>query len=332
MKPNVTICIPAYRSASFINRTLDCARAQTYRAIRIVVSVDLCDDGTVEICRRHAREDERITLLIQNDRLGWSGNANAALDSVDTEFGCLYFHDDIIEPTYVARLLNALAARSDAASAHCDLVEFGLVEEVKPAHTYDGAPMRRLIDFMMTQRGTTLRSMLRMNGAAGKVRFPRVHGDNHWAAYVFHLRLLAAGAAMAVHEPLYRRWQREGSMTRSAGWQPDDLNAMLLGQRQAAELCLKVIDEVARSAEELDAGRYCFYLFQSLFTRRQQRRMQDFALLEDADILLSSPADFATRFPEMFDPEVVEWVTGAERQLVMLERKLNQARQASRSA
>lgn len=329
MNPNVTICIPAYRAATFIDRTLVCARAQTHLAIRIVVSVDLCDDDTVEICRRHASGDERITLLVQNHRLGWSGNANAALNSVNTEFGCLYFHDDIIEPTYVERLLNALSTRPDAASAHCDLIEFGLVEEVKPAHSYDGAPMRRLIDFMMTQRGTTLRSMLRMNGEAGKVRFPQVHGDNHWAAYVFHLRLLAAGAAMAVHEPLYRRWQREGSMTRSAGWQPDDLNAMLLGQRQAAELCLKVIDEVARSAEELDAGRYCFHLFQSLFARRQQLRMKNFAILDDVDTPNVSPADFATRFSAVFDPEAVEWVASSERQLASLERKLNQARQTS---
>ena len=37
----VSVCIPAWRAAEFIDRTLRCARAQTHDALRIVVSIDL---------------------------------------------------------------------------------------------------------------------------------------------------------------------------------------------------------------------------------------------------------------------------------------------------
>ena len=50
--PDVTICIPAWQAADFIERTLRCARSQTYEDIHILVSVDQCEDATVEICNR----------------------------------------------------------------------------------------------------------------------------------------------------------------------------------------------------------------------------------------------------------------------------------------
>lgn len=319
MTSTVTICIPTYQSETFIARTLACARAQTHRDIRIVVSVDRSTDRTVDVCRDLAREDSRIRLLVQEDRLGWSRNANAALDCIDTEYGFLYFHDDIIEPTYVERLLAALHAAPEAASAHCDLVEFGLAEQVRPAHSYDGTPLRRLIDFMMTRRGTTLRSLIRWRDAARAIRFPQIHGDNHWAANVFHLRLLAAGPAVAVHEPLYRRWQREGSLTRSSGWQPADLEAALRGQREAATLCLEIIEAAAITAEERLTGLYCLRLFHLLDTRHQQLRMNDFQPVDGADIAAPLATEAARLVPAVLDPEALAWVTDVTAQLAQLD-------------
>ncbi len=101
MSGDVTICIPTWQAASFIDRTLSCARAQTYPLLRIVVSVDRCDDGTLALCQAHAKNDSRLEVIVQADRLGWSGNANAALDRARSEFFCLYFHDDVITPDYV---------------------------------------------------------------------------------------------------------------------------------------------------------------------------------------------------------------------------------------
>ena len=120
MNPLVSVCIPAYQAESFIDRTLDCARSQTHENLQIIVSVDASDDATVDRCRSHALGDNRVTVIEQVSRLGWSQNVNAALEAVRGEYFFVYFHDDLIEPTYVERLLRALEARPDAATAHCD--------------------------------------------------------------------------------------------------------------------------------------------------------------------------------------------------------------------
>lgn len=318
MTPDVSICIPTYRSAAFIARTLDCARAQTHEAVRIVVSVDPAGDDTAAVCARHAEADRRIDLVVQERRLGWSANANAALDRAGTEYAFIYFHDDIIEPTYVERLVGALGARPDAVSAHCDLIDFGLIDRRKPAHAYEGRPARRIIDFLMTQRGTTLRSMIRERETGGTIRFPRVGGDRHWAAYVFHLRLVAAGPALAVDEPLYRRWHRPDSMTRQ-GWQAADLLEAIAGQRDAVAICREIIDAAAATEQERSAALHCLRLFCLRFVEENRQRLG--ASLPDGipglDDALPPPSPLP---PGAVDAEAAGWIDAFRTRLERIER------------
>ncbi|MEO0815037.1 MAG: glycosyltransferase family 2 protein, partial [Myxococcota bacterium] len=259
--PRVALCIPAYRAEKFISRTLECARAQTHSNLEIIVSIDDCDDGTASECEKHAKQDSRIRVVPQSKQLGWSQNANAALDEVRSEFACIYFHDDIIEDTYIERLLSALKSDTNAASAHCDLLEFGLVETLRPAHSYLGATLHRFVDFMLTKRGTTLRSLHRVSRFDTPLRFPNIHGDNHWTAWVFHLALLEPGPCLAVNEPLYKRWQREGSLTRSAGWHSEGLSAVLLGQEESARACSAILKRALTNSGELRVAMDCLELF-----------------------------------------------------------------------
>jgi glycosyltransferase involved in cell wall biosynthesis len=48
-KADLTICIPAFEAAAFIDRTLRFGLGQTYRNIKILVSVDYSTDRTAEI-------------------------------------------------------------------------------------------------------------------------------------------------------------------------------------------------------------------------------------------------------------------------------------------
>src|SRR4051794_22831388 len=134
----VTICIPTWQAEPFIERTLMCARAQTHKNVRILVSIDHSTDGTEDICRRQAEKDSRLDIRVQKERVGWSENFNFLLDQVDTEFCFLYFHDDIIEPTYTERLRKELVDHPDAQSAHCDIAWFGDAQEMHPGIDYEG--------------------------------------------------------------------------------------------------------------------------------------------------------------------------------------------------
>ncbi|MFK7954765.1 MAG: glycosyltransferase family 2 protein [Lysobacterales bacterium] len=272
-EPKVSICIPAYRAEKFIDRTLNCARSQTHQNLEIIVSIDDCDEATAAVCERHAKDDARIRVVPQPEQMGWSGNANAALNEASSDYACIYFHDDIIEPAYIERLIAALNADDRAASAHCDLLEFGLVDHLRPAHHYGGNALHRLVDFMLTRRGTTLRSLFRVKRFDTPLRFPSIHGDNHWTAWVFHLRLLVPGPAVAVGETLYKRWQREGSLTRSKGWASEGMSAVLRGQAESLQECLAFFQRALTDPTELRVARNCLQLSHLAHVTNQRVRL-----------------------------------------------------------
>ena len=156
--PTVTACIPAWQSESFIERTLDCVCAQTHERLRILISIDRGDDETSRICARHARQDPRIRVFEQPERLGWARNVNFLLDRVDTEYFFLYFHDDLIVPDYTRRLLAKLDARPDAMSVHCDMGHFGGSDHVSQGVEYSGKAAQRLFKFLVAPvKGSPLR-------------------------------------------------------------------------------------------------------------------------------------------------------------------------------
>ena len=279
--PEVAVCIPTYRSAAFIERTLSCAQRQTHNNLKIIVSIDGSFDDTEAICRRIAKSDPRVEVVLQPENRGWTRNTNAALSLAGSEFFFIYFHDDVIEDTYVERLLQALQSRPEAASAHCDLIEFGQFDDVRPAHEYVGSDLHRLVDFMMTKRGTTLRSMMRRSAVGDTVRFPDIHGDNHWAAYVFHMRLLAAGPAVAINQPLYRRWQRDGSLTKSNAWKSPCIEDILKGQRECSEVCNKLFAETLSDSQDQWVAAKALVMFQRQFVRQMQLQIDNHTPLSE---------------------------------------------------
>jgi Glycosyl transferase family 2 len=247
----VTVCIPAYQAAGFIDRTLRCARGQTYARQRILVSVDQCDDATEEICRDHARDDDRVAVHAHPERLGWLRNVNFLLDAVDTELAFVYFHDDIVEPTYTEHLVAALRDRPDAASAHCDVVldRPGGVA-LRRGCAYDGTAAERLLTYFLdADRGALLRSMVRRSSPAGALRMTA-------AAAVYEMQLVAAGPAVHVAEPLYRRFaERAGGLTQSWARRPFDefLTGLRGNAARAAEL-VAALDPSPTERALLDLG------------------------------------------------------------------------------
>ncbi len=320
-EPDVTICIPAWQAESFIDRTLSCARSQTHSRLRIVVSVDQSDDATVAICRAHAGEDSRIEVFAQPERLGWSENANFLLDRVETEFYFLYFHDDIIEPTYTERLRRALMDHPEAKSAHCDLQHFGMMDHVAPGATYSGSADRRMVQFLVAPvKGAPLRSMTRTELVGRGLCFPAIGENGPWRCYPFVLQLFGEGNAVGVPEILYRRWMREGSMTKS--WQPREMATLIEGQRESARLCLQILERYGDPAER-ELTRFCVYVFHLTPIRTRELNMPRQPPVDPAVIspAFADCADYG--LPDSLveqPPDFQEWVRAAYRELQRLER------------
>lgn len=260
MRPDVSILIPAYAAEAFIERTLTCARAQTHEAVRILVSVDLCDDATAEIAHAHAANDSRLAVFVQKERLGWADNINFLLAHADTPYHFIYFHDDVLDPAYVATLLAALRAEPDAASVHCDMGHFGASQSVSLGRPYAGAVARRLMIFMLAPyRGSPLRSLMRAE-AVGHLRLPHGATGGVWANEPFLMQLIAAGPALHVPQVLYARWdKRHGGLT--DGWRKFAPERILAGHRLNIARAIEIIDAVAANEAEREAMLFASFLY-----------------------------------------------------------------------
>ncbi|MCC7009743.1 MAG: glycosyltransferase [Acidobacteria bacterium] len=242
--PDISILIPTYTAADFIDRTLRIARGQTHPHVSILVSVDACADGTLDRVRAHARDDARIVVFAQEHRLGWAANVNFLIDQVRTPYFFVYFHDDVIVAEYAARLVAALEAAPDAASVHADVQHFGASDQLSRGREYAGPAPRRLLSFMLApHRGSPLRSLIRRD-RAGHLRLPDHGAQGYLANEPFLLDLIAAGPALHVPAPLYFRHHfRPGGLT--AAWRHIDATSAMTALRAHAARAVTTLERVA---------------------------------------------------------------------------------------
>ena len=117
----VTALVPAFESAGIIQETLDSLSAQTYPNFEVLVSVDVCNDGTYEICLAHSKRDSRFRVIRQQgERLGYSGNCNFLMDEAESDYVMLAFHDDLLDPAFAEKLCRVLDERPQVILAFPD--------------------------------------------------------------------------------------------------------------------------------------------------------------------------------------------------------------------
>ena len=124
MGPNVTVCIPAYRSETFIHETLRSLFAQTCSDFVVDIAVEPPAEATVSACAPFLRDD-RVRLIVNPQVLGWAENMKSLLRRVATPYFFILPHDDLLEPDYIATLLAELVSRPHASIAYSDIVCFG---------------------------------------------------------------------------------------------------------------------------------------------------------------------------------------------------------------
>lgn len=134
MQSKVTIGIPAYQAADYIEATMLSALRQTYGNIEFLVVDDCGTDGTIEIVERLRCEHSRgssIRILHNEKNLGVSPSRNRIIEEAQGHY--LYFldSDDIIEPDTIELMVNTMQVN------HCDIVyaSYERVDNVKHTPT-----------------------------------------------------------------------------------------------------------------------------------------------------------------------------------------------------
>jgi glycine/D-amino acid oxidase-like deaminating enzyme len=119
--PRVVALMPAYRAEGFIEPVLQSIANQTYTNLELIISDDCSPDGTAEVCERFIASRPNMRLVRQPANLGWVRNVNALFRQAEGDYYFFAFHDDVLEPTYVEKLVHALEANPGAILAYSAL-------------------------------------------------------------------------------------------------------------------------------------------------------------------------------------------------------------------
>jgi hypothetical protein len=143
-RAGVTIGIPIYRGKPFLEESLASVQNQTHPEIEVIMSLDGPDPECEEICQRFLT-DSRFRLVVQPRRLGWMNHTNWLISQVQTEFWHLQEQDDIIDPTFLEKLVEHARAHPNAAAVFGDVGTFGNFEiQIRMSSVVGDAVTRQL--------------------------------------------------------------------------------------------------------------------------------------------------------------------------------------------
>ena len=69
MSPTISLILPVYNAEAYLPTALDSILAQTFRDFEVILVNDGSADGSLDICRRYARQESRF-LRSEERRVG----------------------------------------------------------------------------------------------------------------------------------------------------------------------------------------------------------------------------------------------------------------------
>jgi glycosyltransferase involved in cell wall biosynthesis len=122
MPPLVTIVVPCYGQARFLEEAVDSALGQTHPAIEVVVVDDAAPDGWLAagIAQQFGVQFVRTPVT-----RGPGGARNAGVAAGNGQYVLPLDADDVLAPDYVEKAVAVLDARADVGVCYCKLQAFG---------------------------------------------------------------------------------------------------------------------------------------------------------------------------------------------------------------
>lgn len=98
--PRISIIVPVYKSASFLQTCINSIRSQTYTNWELLLIDDGSPDDSGRICDDFATQDSRIRVFHQ-ENAGVSNARNVGIKYATGDFLCFIDSDDFVEPDYL---------------------------------------------------------------------------------------------------------------------------------------------------------------------------------------------------------------------------------------
>ena len=111
MKPLVSVIIPVYNTATYLERCIQSVLSSSYRNIEILAIDDGSSDGSSEILDRLAEDDSRL-IVVHQENQGVASARNKGIDLATGTFLTFVDSDDFIGENYIRRFVSCMKKKS----------------------------------------------------------------------------------------------------------------------------------------------------------------------------------------------------------------------------
>ena len=105
-QPLVSICVPTYNGAAYLEDALRSAFAQTYPAIEMVISDDASSDETLAVAERVLADSPWPARILHHEPRGIGANWNHCVRNARGEYVKFLLQDDLLAPDCVERMMT----------------------------------------------------------------------------------------------------------------------------------------------------------------------------------------------------------------------------------
>lgn len=189
-KADVSLIIPAFNAAAYINRTIDNVLAQSFSNVEIIVVDDGSTDYTWKIVEWYAKRYANV-VGIHQDNSGTPAARNTGIEHASGEYIGFMDNDDMIHPNMIEKLFySAKKNASDIAvtsvymvtnTGYVDFVQYGMKEDEGMA----AEEFFRDYYMMGDELGCVVWNKLYRTSLVKKYKFPLLpYDDVAWTPYI----------------------------------------------------------------------------------------------------------------------------------------------------
>ncbi len=120
-KPILSVIIPVYNVAPYIEKCVNSVRNQTLKTIEIILIDDGSTDDSGELCDKLASEDDRI-IVVHQKNCGLAAARNTGMEIASGDWFAFLDSDDWIEPPMYEKLVKC-GITNDCDICFCDSVD-----------------------------------------------------------------------------------------------------------------------------------------------------------------------------------------------------------------
>jgi glycosyltransferase involved in cell wall biosynthesis len=124
----ISIGLPVYNGEQFLLEKFDSLLSQTFQNFEIIVSDNASTDSTKSICESYLKKDSRIKYFRQEKNLGVLANYNFVLKKANGEYFVWTAADDIMDPTFLEKLIQKLQQNKQAVACMSNIKFHGITE------------------------------------------------------------------------------------------------------------------------------------------------------------------------------------------------------------